>query len=167
MTRQENKIARATNLAVTATASVAGVVLLALMLLTTVDVAGRYLFNAPIIGVFDLTHFTVLIITFLGLAYCGYQGGHIAIELLSDKLPPAPARVLKKIVNGVGCLLFLVIAWRSAVQSIDVWEFKESSQLLSIPFYPFYWMVSFGSALFAWVMALRVFIPEPEDENES
>lgn len=167
MTPGKHRIARATEIVVTVTAVVAGIFLVGLMLLTTADVAGRYFFNSPITGVFDLTHFAVLILTFLGVAYCGFQGGHIVIEMATDKLPPAPARLLKKIVNILGCLLFLVIAWRAAVQSIDVREFKEASQLLEIPFYPFYWVVSFGSVLFAWVMGMRVFIPEPEPENES
>lgn len=167
MTPVKQRISRATEIVVTATAFVAGLFLVGLMLLTTADVVGRYIFNSPITGVFDLTHFVVLILTFLGIAYCGYQGGHVVIEMVTDKLPPAPARLLKKIVNIVGCLLFLVIAWRAAVQSIDVREFNETSQLLTIPFYPFYWVITFGSVLFAWVMGMRVFIPEPEAENES
>ncbi len=165
MIQEENRVVRATNIVVTAVAYLAGFVLLALMLLTTADVVGRYFFNSPIIGVFDLTHFAVLIMAFLGLAYCGFQGGHIVIELLYDRLSPSTASVLLRLINFVGCILFLLIAWRSAVQSVDVREFREASQLLVIPFYPFYWVVAFGSVLFAWVMALRVFIPEPENKK--
>lgn len=165
MIQEENRVVRATNIVVTAVAYLAGFVLLALMLLTTADVVGRYFFNSPIIGVFDLTHFAVLVMVFLGLAYCGFQGGHIVIELLYDRLSPSTARVLLRLINFVGCILFLLIAWRSAVQSVDVREFREASQLLVIPFYPFYWVVAFGSVLFAWVMALRVFIPEPENKK--
>lgn len=165
MIQEENRVVRATNIVVTAVAYLAGFVLLALMLLTTADVVGRYFFNSPIIGVFDLTHFAVLVMVFLGLAYCGFQGGHIVIELLYDRLSPSTARVLLRLINFVGCMLFLLIAWRSAVQSVDVREFREASQLLVIPFYPFYWVVAFGSVLFAWVMALRIFIPEPENKK--
>ena len=166
MTQEGNRVVHATNIVVTTAAYVAGFVLLALMLLTTADVVGRYFFNSPVIGVFDLTHFAVLIMTFLGLSYCGFQGGHIVIELLYDRLSPSTASILQRLINLVGCVLFLLIAWRSAVQSVDVREFREASQLLLIPFYPFYWVVAFGSALFAWVMALRVFIPEPKKETE-
>lgn len=157
-----NRVARATEIVTTAAAYVAGAVLVALMLLTTADVAGRYFFNAPLEGVFDLTHFAVSTMTFLGLGYCGYRGGHVVIELLYRRLGPATRAALLRLINLAGCALFAVIAWRTAVQSIDVRALGEASQLMAIPFYPLYWLVAFGSALFAAVMALRAFVPEPD-----
>ena len=161
------KIARVTNIAVSAAAYAAGTILVSLMLLTTADVIGRYFFNAPITGVFDLTHFAVLTMSFLGLAYCGFRGGHIVIELLYDRLSLPVGRALKRVVNLVGCVLFLLIAWQSVVQSVDVREFNETSQLLMIPYFPFYWVVAFGSVLFALVMALHTVYPESENEGGS
>lgn len=154
----------AVTVSATAAAYVAGAVLVSLMLLTTADVAGRYFFNRPITGVFDFTHFAVLIMTFLGLAYCGVQNGHVVIELFTQRLGRRTRRRLNRLVNLAGAVLFAVIAWRSVVQSIDVREFKESSQLMQVPFFPFYWLLGFGALLFALVMLLRVFVPEAETE---
>ncbi len=162
MSARINAAARATDIVTSAAAGVAGVVLILLMLLTTADVAGRYFFNSPISGVFDLTHFAVSIMTYLGLAYCGWRGTHVVIELLYDRLPPASRRVLNRVTNLAGCTLFGLISWRTIVQSIDVREMGEASQMMEIPFFPLYYLVAFGSGLFAWVMGLRVFVPEPE-----
>ncbi len=162
MSQPDNSIVRATDFVTSAAAGVAGLVLILLMLLTTADVVGRYFFNSPINGVFDLTHFAVSIMTYLGLAYCGWRGAHVVIELLYDKLPPFARRTLNRVINLAGCILFGLISWRTAVQSIDVREMGEASQMLEIPFFSLYCLVAFGSGLFAWVMALRVFIPEPE-----
>jgi TRAP-type C4-dicarboxylate transport system permease small subunit len=159
------KIARATEIVASAAAYAAGAVLILLMLLTTADVVGRYFFNSPINGVFDLTHFAVAAMTFLGLAYCGFRGGHVVIELLYDKLPMAARGVLNRVINLAGCVLFALIAWRTAVQSIDVRDMGEASQMMEIPLFPLYYLVAFGSGLFAWVMAFRVFVPEPESDT--
>jgi TRAP-type C4-dicarboxylate transport system permease small subunit len=35
-----------------------------MMCLTTVDVVGRYVFNSPVLGAFELTEFLVLILIF-------------------------------------------------------------------------------------------------------
>lgn len=162
MIQQALKIARAADVVTTIAAYAAGAVLVALMLMTVADVAGRYFLNKPLNGVFDLTHFAVSIMTFLGLSYCGWRGGHVVIELLYERLPEGARGSLKKAINLVGCILFGLIAWRTAVQSVDVREMGEASQLMEIPYFPLYWLVAFGCALFAAVMALRIFIPEPE-----
>ncbi len=162
MTTRQNSIVRATEIVTSASACVAGGALVLLMLLTTADVIGRYFFNSPISGVFDLTHFAVSIMVYLGLAYCGFRGAHVVIELLYDKLPAGARRVLNRVINLVGCVLFGLIAWRTWVQSIDVRDMGEASQMMEIPLFPLYYVVAFGSGLFAWVMGLRVFVPEPE-----
>jgi hypothetical protein len=76
------------------------------------------------------------------------------------------AKLLDRIINLVGATLFLIIAWRTMVQSIDIIEFKEASQLLLIPLFPFYWLVAFGSVIFAIVMIMRIVIPEEKAEPQ-
>ncbi len=166
MNRLQDGIARLTGAVTAAAAGAAGVVLVLLMLLTTADVAGRYFFNLPINGVFDLTHFAVSMMTYLGLAYCGWRGAHVVIELLYDRLPRAARSVLDRIINLLGGALFALICWRTIVQSVDVREMGEASQMMEVPFFPLYYLVAFGAGLFAWVMVLRVVVPEPRSDAE-
>jgi TRAP-type C4-dicarboxylate transport system permease small subunit len=56
----------------------------------------------PINGVFDLTHFAVATMVYLGLAYCGYRGAHVVIELLYGKLPRAARGSLNWVINLAG-----------------------------------------------------------------
>jgi TRAP-type transport system small permease protein len=163
---ESNIVVRATSLTVTASAAVAGVVLVALMLLTVADVVGRYFFNSPLNGVFDLTQFSVLIMTFLSFAYCGFRGAHVMIELLYDRIPKGAQFICRRGSNAVGAVLFAVIAWRAVIQSFDVREFNETSQLLTIPFWPFYYVVAFGAGLFALVLAIKTFTDLPEEGDE-
>ena len=140
-------------------AFIAGAVLIALMLMTAADVAGRAIFNAPITGVFDLTHFAVLTMAYLGLALCGFRGDHIAIEIVYQKLGHRTRRVLDGLTNLLGAALFGLIAWQAIAQAVIVREIDEASQLLNIPFFPFYWLLAAGAALFALVMLLRIVVP--------
>ena len=165
MLSKDHALVRVTDKATTASAILAGVVLFGLMLLTAADVGSRYFLNAPLNGVVDLTRFSVLIMTFLGFAYCGFRGANVVIELLFNQLGPRVQTGLKRLANSLGCLLFSVIAWRSVVQSVDVREFNETSQLLTIPYWPFYVLLAFGAALFAWVLLLRIFVELPEEND--
>lgn len=164
MRSAEDIVSRITRIVVTGAACVAGGVLVFLMFMTTFGVIGRK-FGYPINGVFDLTHFTVLVMTFLGMAYAGFHGAHVTIELLYQRLRPRTQRILDRLINLLGFGVFLVIAWRTYVQSILIREINESSQLLEIPHYPFYWLAAAGSLLFALVMLLRVFVPESRDRE--
>jgi TRAP-type C4-dicarboxylate transport system permease small subunit len=150
-----------------AAAWMAGAVLVVLMILTVADVVSRNILNQPIGGVFDLTHFAVLAMVFLGLAYCSFFGAHVSIELIYDRLPPWAQRLLDGIANLVGAALYLLIAWRSWVQADLVRDLNEASELLQIPKYPFYWLLAAGAVLFALVMVLRIFVPPPEQERPS
>lgn len=156
-------ILRVTSIAVTAAAVAAGVVLVALMILTTADVIGRYFFNRPIRGVFDLTHFAVLIMAFLGFAYCGFHGTHVVIEILYHRLGTRTRAVVKRVVSLMGFVLFATITWRAIVAAADIKAFKMASQLMLIPFWPFYYMLAFGAGLYALVLFLYIFVPEPEE----
>jgi TRAP-type C4-dicarboxylate transport system permease small subunit len=126
------------------------------MLLTTADVVGRYFFNTPIRGVFDLTHFAVLIMTFFGFAYCAHHGHHVVIEIIYDRLGPASRNRVKRAANAIGCVMFAAIGWQAIVAVADIKAFKFSSQLMLIPFWPFYYVLAAGSLLFAVVLALQV-----------
>ncbi|MGI9424420.1 MAG: TRAP transporter small permease [Hyphomicrobiaceae bacterium] len=147
-------------LAVTVAAYLAGLTLVALMLGTVADVAGRYFFNSPITGVFDLTHFAVVIMVYLGLGYCTYYGAHAAIDIIFDRLPAVARDILQRLADLAGAVLLCVIAWQTGKAGIQVRDFNQSSQLLELPVYPLYWVVVFGCLLFALVLIAHALQPD-------
>ena len=63
------------------------IALFAMMILTTVDVAGRYLFNAPVLGAFEITEYLILILVFSFLADTQSQKIHVSVDLLFERFP--------------------------------------------------------------------------------
>ena len=64
----------------------AGWVLVALMAYTVIDVLLRYVFNRPFRGSLEITEFAMALIVFLGIAYCGWLGGHVAVDIFERPL---------------------------------------------------------------------------------
>ena len=64
----------------------AGWVLMLLMGYTVLDVVLRYGFNRPFSGSLEITEFAMSVIVFLGIAYCGWLGGHVAVDILERPL---------------------------------------------------------------------------------
>lgn len=55
--------------------------LLAMMILTFVDVVGRYAFNAPIFGASEMISYLLAIMLFAGLAFVSGERSHITVTL--------------------------------------------------------------------------------------
>ena len=120
--------------------------LFAMMLLTTVDVVGRYFFNKPVLGAFELTEFLVLILIFSFLAPSQAKKSHVAVDLVFQHLSPR-VRAIIDFSNHLVCLLFMMlIAYRGFVRALEIREFGEATSNLGIIKYPFAFFVVFGCA---------------------
>lgn len=136
-----------------AMALLAGVVLLLLMAFTVLDVVMRYFFNAPFRGSLEATEFAMAIIVFLGLAYCGWVGGHIGVDLLEKLLEKPSMRFVPVLVNLAGAILFAVIAVEVVSETLFAWS--QVSNMLRMPHWPFRLVVAFGSGLYAIVLLIH------------
>jgi TRAP-type C4-dicarboxylate transport system permease small subunit len=111
--------------------------LFTMMCLTTVDVVGRYLFNNPITGVFELTEYLVLILIFSFIGYTQSQKGHVAVDILLPLLPDNLKKVTD-VVNHLVCLTLMgLITWMGVEKALDLKAVGEASPNLHIPAYPF------------------------------
>ncbi len=134
-------------------ALLAGAVLLLLMMFTTLDVVMRYFFNAPFRGSLEVTEFSMAIIVFLGVAYCGWVGGHIGVDLFEKLLEKPALRFVPVLVNLTGAALFALIAWQMVTETLHAWT--QISNMLRMPHWPFRLVVAFGSAIYAIVLVIQ------------
>ena len=134
-------------------ALVGGIGLLLLMVMTVADVVLRYVFNRPFEGSQEVTQLSMAIIVFLGIAYCGWTGGHISVDLFEKALDRPALRLLPLVIAWAGGLLFSVIAWQTAREALAT-TYK-TSNMMFIPFYPFMLVAAFGSAMFAVVLFIQ------------
>jgi TRAP-type C4-dicarboxylate transport system permease small subunit len=130
-----------------------GVVLLLLMAVTVVDVVMRYVFNAPLASAWEFTEFSMTLIVFLGIAYCGWTGGHIAVDLLEAWLDRPSLRFLPALIAFTGALLFALVAYRATLETLAT--IQQVSNMLRWPHYPFRFTAAFGSAMFAIVLFIQ------------
>jgi TRAP-type C4-dicarboxylate transport system permease small subunit len=127
--------------------------LLVLMVYTDVDVLLRYMFNSPFSGSVEFTEYMMAAIVFLAIAYCGWTGGHISVDLFNFALDRPTLRFLPALMSFVGAALFAVIAWQATRETITTID--QVSNMLRWPHYPFRFTVAFGSAVFALVMIVQ------------
>ncbi len=121
----------------TALSYVGALALFTMMCLTTIDVVGRYLFNRPITGAFELTEYLVLILIFSFIGYTQSQKNHVAVDILLPLLPQK-LKKLADVGNHLVCLVLMgLITWMGVVKALELKEVGEASPNLHIPAYPF------------------------------
>jgi TRAP-type C4-dicarboxylate transport system permease small subunit len=131
----------------------AGWIVFALMIYTVLDVALRYLFNRPFSGSLEVTEFAMSLIVFLGIAYCGWVGGHVAVDIFERPLDNPRLRFVPVVLTFVGAVLFAMIAWFSAAEAFS--SMQRVSNMMRWPHYPFQLAVAFGSAMYAIVLLIQ------------
>ncbi|MBU1314536.1 MAG: TRAP transporter small permease [Alphaproteobacteria bacterium] len=127
---------------------IAGAVAFSMMVLVVANVISRYGLNIPIAGTLELTEGALPLIIFLSLALTQYDGGHIRVTLLTDRLPRLGARSLSVLALLAGAVLFAWASWAgwlSAEKSFLIGEMKRGS--IRYPVWPIKFAVSFGMAL--------------------
>ncbi|MBM3572026.1 MAG: TRAP transporter small permease [Alphaproteobacteria bacterium] len=131
----------------------AGWVLMALMLYTVADVVLRYGFNQPFRGSLEITEFAMSVIVFLGIAYCGWLGGHVAVDIFERPLDDPRLRFVPVVLTLTSAALFAAIAWLSAVEAFATMQ--RISNMMRWPHWPFQLTVAFGSAMYAAVLLIQ------------
>ncbi len=149
-------------------AYVAGAALLWLMLLTVAAVVMRYVFNAPILGAQDISELSLAVVVFLGIPYCGWTGGHVAVDLISTVVGESRLRYTDTLMRLVGAVLFGFVAWQAMRQALDALEYGEATNLVEISHHPFMFLMSFGWLLLAGVLLIQaaVGILRPQEKAE-
>jgi TRAP-type C4-dicarboxylate transport system permease small subunit len=128
-----------------------GCTLLGLMVLTVIAVTVRK-FNFPITGTQDLSEAGLTIVVFFAMAYSGWTGGHIAVDLISSVLKGRSLALLDSVSRFVCGAFFTIVTWQTIRQGLDSHEMGDGFNLIDLPHYPFYFVVAFGSGLYALVL---------------
>jgi len=121
------------------------------MLLTCADVAMR-LFGRPIPGTYELVGYFGAVIIAFAMAQTSVERGHIAVEMLVDRLPRRPRHVVEALSALVGAFLFALLAWQSLIYAADLMESGDVSLTLGVPTWPFVSCIGAGSALLVLVL---------------
>jgi TRAP-type C4-dicarboxylate transport system permease small subunit len=119
---------------------------IAMMLLSAADVVLR-LFGKPIPGTYELIGFLGTIIVSFALGFTSMEKGHIAVEILVEKLPQRAQFAIEAFTNFVSFLVFGLIAYQAFISALDIKKSGEVSLTLQLPIYPFIFGMALGFTL--------------------
>lgn len=113
------------------------VLLFAMMMLTFIDVGGRYLFSSPLPAAYEIISLVMPGIIFCALPFVGHRETHVTIDLLDTFLTPGIQRWQSIFVNLFSASALGFVSWRLYARSIDHQRFQEVTDELFLKLWPF------------------------------
>ena len=137
-----------------------GFLLLGVLLMTVASVAGRYLFNAPIPGDYEITELACGVAVFAFLPYCQLKGANVVVEFFTVRLRVRWKRALDALHSLVFTLVAILMAWRLAVGGLGKMADGQTTLYLGVPLYWGYFLAVIGAVLLcvicAWVFVVQL-----------
>lgn len=137
----------------------AAIVLFAMMALTVVDVAGRYLFARPVPGAFELTQILLALLIFTGLPLVSARNGHVTISLADRWFGARAGKIRDRAVALLCALVAGVIAWRLWVLAGRLGDYGDIFEFIGLPKAPLAYAMSGLAAATAVVLIARIIAP--------
>lgn len=130
------------------------VLLFALMILTTIDVTGRYVFDNPLPGTVEYTELGLGILVFGSLPLVTARQEHITIDIFDFLLRARRKYVQQICVNVLGVAITAFIAWRIFVKAEELASNGDRSINMQLPLAPIAYFMSVMSAVAALIMLM-------------
>jgi TRAP-type C4-dicarboxylate transport system permease small subunit len=125
--------------------------LTAMMLITCVDVVGRF-FNTPILGAVEFVGFFFTLTTAFALPYTHQMDAHIGVELVVTMLPQKHQELLRLITTLTSFLLFCLVTWRMTIYADTIHQSGEVSMTLKLPEYLIIYVVALCFLVFSLIL---------------
>lgn len=139
---------------------VGGICLFVLMAAVVSDSSGRYFFNSPISGVYEISEIYLMIaIVFLGLAYTQRNKAHVRVGLVLELLPSRVRVALDVFYYLAAAVVFACITYVSAHNGWNnIVNQRWTTGVVQIPTGPSWLIVSAGSGVFTVRLAFDALV---------
>lgn len=127
-----------------------------MMALGTVDVVGRYLFNNPILGTFEIFEILLPAIVLLGLGATQQNNAHVKLELLVSRLSFRKRTVLNLVTTGLALSISILILWRGWVLATVYQRIGRTIPTIEVPMFLPQLLVPLGALMLILVLILQM-----------
>ncbi|WP_071394155.1 TRAP transporter small permease [Bacillus tuaregi] len=127
------------------------VVMMGMVLLVTIDVAARYVFNNPINGSTDIIEIMMVIVVYSCLAYGATEDKHVRIDFLYSRLSTVARGYVDIVTSILSILIVVLISWQLGERAVNIINNPPgpTTTYFGWELMPFIAFASFGSALLA------------------
>jgi TRAP-type C4-dicarboxylate transport system permease small subunit len=125
----------------------ASAILLAMMLLTVVDVVARYVFSRPVRGAFEVTELMLVVLIFAGLPLVSFAEEHAVMDFIDRVTGPRTRHGLRRVVEALNAGFMVGVAWLMWRKADRIWAYGDATDVLRVLYGPFVYFMALALAL--------------------
>ena len=129
-----------------------------MMTLTFVDVVGRYVFNRPLRGGFEITELMLLVLIFAGLPLVSHAVEHVTMDFIDRVAGPRATAIVKRAVHVLVAALFFLLTWLVWLRADRVSSYGDATDVLRIAYGPFVYFMAVMIALTGLLHLYKAFV---------
>jgi TRAP-type C4-dicarboxylate transport system permease small subunit len=137
-----------------------------IVLITCVDVFGRYCLNKPLLGGLEILELSMAVLGGFAMLYTTTQRGHISVDLFFIRFSRRTQVILESFGSLLGFGIWGLIAYQVYLLGIRLLKSGESTNLLRIPLSPFQFILALGVALYSLTLLIQSLRPLISKESE-
>jgi TRAP-type C4-dicarboxylate transport system permease small subunit len=108
-----------------------------LIVILSIDVSLRYIFNSPLIWGSEVSALMLSIIFFASLPQVTGMQGHIRMDMLYRLMSPKIKNLTDVVTGLCGAIFALLLAYQSFKSTVEMYRWKEGAEMIDIPYWPF------------------------------
>jgi TRAP-type C4-dicarboxylate transport system permease small subunit len=136
--------------------AIGAIAIVLMMMLTVVDVIGRYL-KHPIFGSVELVGFLAAIIVATALPYTHKVDGHVGVEILVRLLSKRKQIIIDIITQTISLVLFSLVTWQMFLYAEELKRTGEVSMNLQFEIHYIAYLITFGLLVFSITIVETIF----------
>jgi|TARA_B100000315_G_C14574299_1_gene587186 TRAP-type C4-dicarboxylate transport system permease small subunit len=130
--------------------------LFAMMVMTCIDVVGRYAFNSPLDGATELTELFMGILIFAVLPTVSFREEHVSVDLMDLWFPVRLINTRQLLINLLAMGMMATVAWRMWIFAVKAVDYGDATEYLAIQYAPIYFFISLTCAATSIALLLNI-----------
>jgi TRAP-type C4-dicarboxylate transport system permease small subunit len=137
-----------------------------IILITTVNVVGRYILKRPLLGEYDMVELGMAIFGGVAMLIAAIQRRHVSVDVLTVRFPKRTQVTLWRVASFMGFLTWGLLSYQAFLNGLDSLENGSRSATLRVPQGPFEIVLAISILLFCLTLLTQVFKPEGSEKEE-
>ncbi|UCD78817.1 MAG: TRAP transporter small permease [Desulfobacterales bacterium] len=108
-----------------------------LVVILSIDVCLRYVFNSPLIWGGEVSALILSIVFFASLPHVTGIDGHIRMDMLYRLMGPAAKRLTDVVTGLCGFIFAVLLTYQSLKGTLEMYRWDQGAEMVDIPYWPF------------------------------